>query len=482
MTRIRRTPPAMTQLASSESSPLTPVTPNINAAPPKRRQPESGAASSRNVKARLPRQDVLNLHAMWFAPRWRCLTPSSNAAFRDALVEAFLELRAGSIAPKKNVGLHLWTDRANNLPFYYPLTIPGAGDVVMSQAVIKCESVAIHHAGDLEDLVDRESDPALREALKLLMDHPANANIGFRSDVTRLMYLLLYARQSEKSNTSVPPSQLNVHLDKDVLENLNRSSGAKLSMADRWDKADLTFAIGESLKALGFFSRSGENSAFAVMPGHPAGRKMAESMRRTVETGTYMPRKDDAQGAVIKSGSYLRFEKEVRRTAAFLAEITGCAAEKEALDTMSVVDHFRLAERIRQETPMIQYTMDRILERCADPLLRDAQRQRLLRRAAALDVIYRESGKLTVNYVNLNTFVPMVESASVPDLEMAGFFRRYVGALPSVSSTAKSWRVGELATGNVSLPHETVGPADLRDAFDHIKRAMVSQTDDDLRG
>jgi hypothetical protein len=417
---------------------------------------------------------------MWFASRWRRLTPSSNAAFRDALIEAFLELRAGAIARKQNVGLHLWTDRANNLPFHYPLTTRRAGDVVLSQSVIESKSVAIHNANELQSLVDRESDPTLREALKWLMNHPANANIGFRSDVTRLVYLLLYARKREESDHAAPPSQLNVHVDKDVLEDLNRSSRAPLSMADRWDTADLTFAIGESLKALGFFSRSGENSAFAIMPGHVAGRKMAESMRRTVGTGTFVPGKGGPQGVVVRSGAYKTFEKEVCRTSAFLARITGHATPNEALDTMSVVDHFRLAERIRQETPMIQYTMDRILERSADPQLPHPQRQQLLRRAAALDVIYRESGKLIVNFVNLNTFVPMVQNASVPDLEMARFFRRYLGALPSVSSTAKSWRSGALATGDVSLPHESVGPADLRDAFDHIKRVMVSQTDDDL--
>lgn len=417
---------------------------------------------------------------MWFSPRWRRLTPSSNAAFRDALVEAFLELRAGAIAPKENVGLHLWTDRANNLSFHYPLTSRRAGDVELSQTVIESKSVAIHHADELEGLVDRESAPSLREALKRLMNHPANANVGFRSDLARLVYLLLYARKRERSDGAAPASQLNVHVDKDVLEDLNRSTLAKLSMADRWDKADLTFAIGKSLKALGFFSRSGENSAFALIPGHVAGRKMAESMLRTVDTGTFIPAKEGPQGVVIRSAAYRTFEREIQRTSTFLARITGRVAGNEALDTMSVVDHFRLAERIRQETPMIQYTMDRILERCADPQLSDAQRQQLLRRAAALDLIYGESGKLIVNFVNLNTFVPMVQSACVPDGEMARFFATYVGALPSISSTAKSWRAGKLTTGSASLPHDAVEPVDLRDAFEYIKRFMAGQTDDDL--
>jgi hypothetical protein len=98
---------------------------------------------------------------------------------------------------------------------------------------------------------------------------------------------------------------------------------ARLSSIDRWDTASRTFALGDTLRRLGYFTRQGENDAMALIPGHPAAIGTVRKMADTTRNGRFIPVHGEPQGVVVRSGAYENFHVETQKAAQFLARLTG---------------------------------------------------------------------------------------------------------------------------------------------------------------
>lgn len=455
--------------------------------------------SSRNKRLG---NDTVHIHGMWFHPNSKDRLQAQDRESMDRLRTAHTTVTNATRNIPSNFNAHLWTDRKSMRALYMPVIRSGQPELEIPHAMISNSHVSIHLAGEIESLISRFDGPHKR-TLEELFNHPANINIGFRSDIFRLLYTILYSEKANESGIH-EADEFNIHLDIDAMrvaeEHKKEQDTGHSSFGG---KASQPVHIPDQLHRSGYGTLSkGDNDVLGASPRHFNAIGVAEATLALLKEGTWESFAvffDDPSSA-LNSGIGTTFRKhdlEIKHYAGELHALNRKSDDlpQKILSQEDILDYFRLAEKIRQSKPTLQTKVDELAD-----VIENNKNQKEVAAARmelkAINNVYDTCGKFIEAYVNKHSYLPQVTHTpryNSPEFnQMAGGFKHLLepmfgdyefGAFRTFQDSDKSWRAGILSFNRGKLNVTDNDVADFEErakAFRGIRNMIKASTTDEL--
>jgi hypothetical protein len=431
--------------------------------------------------------DDIDLHAVWYSQS--ALQPSSSRdpAFRKQLASTYLRLADAMHGAPANVQAHLWTDRASAFALHLPVVNPDGSEIEIPHSMLQKGRVTVHAERDLHAMIEAIPDPALRDTVQKLHDHPARENVGFRADVLRQIVTLLHQRDDTRGRA------LNVYADRDTLADVacvrdwsalgNEGTPPPVEGQDRAKLSIRAMAnslavpqrapgvIPQAIQSEGFATHGYENDTLAAVPGAARPGSIAREMLNTVQAVGYSgPISNEFSAAQQRMPQEL--QRGIRQGVALFASLArgNPVPAPQEIDPQQALTTFLLAERIRGIEPQLQQHVDG-LQATARTTTDAATRQRCIGEISSLTRVYEKYSGFTEHFVNLCSYFPQVaQSSRAAAYGLNDAYNDIFGAIPRMFASEGSW------TG--SLTHSLAAAGNYRPTFQeqaHANRLILDQ-------
>ncbi len=470
----------------------------------------------------------MHLHAHWYQPRESPQVPNSDVRFRQRFGEAWLAAAHVAQTAPHNVDSHLWTDRRNLMALLTPVPKHNGAELEIPHSMVARSPLQVHFEPALDEAVERVPQASVRDALYKCLHHPVMANMGAKTDISRLVYLNAY-------QTNIP-SEVNVHADIDVLRDTHDIAAVEHLTAEESEDAkqagqgsiQLRMAkavmrgIDKEMRSLtlppepGALDQEGlkrlasrpqrnwsvrapakmptrggapirsdvkhrgttgylEEAGYLLgIPGHPISGDIAKTVFEGLSTGTLDCTPPGAKlgfgpseglAHLMRDRLLLSLEDSRDRLRSL---IRGTQVSGESIDQAKMVDLFRLCERIHSATPMLNAKREEILQ-AIEVQGRTAE---LAMKLQALAQIRLAAGLFSYSFVNAHTYMPLMiatpvgsqESQQVQGLMDMG--RAIFGIEPILDPSEHTWVRGMDKTQQ----EESKAPAG-QDTGDYLRHA-----------
>lgn len=415
------------------------------------------------------RADV-HVHTMWYSPDPLEHGRPTSQKLARSLQEAFIHVSSGATTMPENAKAHLWTDRKSLHALYRSDEIP--------HSMIDSGLVEIHTAEAVERMIAEVADPQVRGLFQRLHGSSMIENIGARTDIERLLYVLLY--RSPADNATTTKDALNLHIDIDTL--VDALAGQDAYKLRGLERAKATFEHFKSVRTSTVHSRAGSNlldlpgsivsrlrskglasngteiELLASVPMSARGIEAAKNILSIIENDQYVHEPELPEevawmtethlATVVDNAPYLR-ELNTRNPSAERILADQLAPTEHGLSPAGLQDYFRIAEKIRRSRPRIQQHINNMARLAAT--MPGEGGVKIFEEMSALASVYSFCIELIEGQVNRTTYLPQVSGA---DLEMAygipELMLELFGQLPSDGETAGSWKSANLELGAAS--------------------------------
>ena len=394
------------------------------------------------------------MHAVWYSRS--SLEPSSNGstAFRKELAKSYLGLIDGMHGTPANMQAQLWTDRKSLHALYTPVVQANGVEIEIPHSMIghPRTRVTVQREQDLFAMLDAIEANTLRQDLKKLYLHPARVNIGFLSDVIRIIVTQAYARQGEFFR------RMNVYSDRDsmadvALQRDHEAAGGQGDPPEGLDAAKLSIramansppavpdaTVPEEMQEYGYAINCRDNDILAAVPGSKRSKDVVRKMLRTLDAVKY------TRPSVREKDAVKVYTEGIQQALAYFRSLRS-GRENEPpptnIDPEEALGTFALAERVRALRPELQDWIDD-LEATARDTMDDALHERCIVEAAALRSVYGRYNEHTEHFVNLCTYLPQTGlQIGKADDALFDFYQGVFNVVPRVFDGENSWK-GEL--------------------------------------
>jgi hypothetical protein len=477
--------------------------------------------------------DKVNVHIMWEPKDPYPRVTSRDKNFQKNLLTACIELADTSRGLPRNAQAHLWTDRKGVRALNMPSVLAGDVEIEIGRSMLSRLPFHLHRRKELCHLIAMVKSDDDRKMLRELLYHPANVNIGFRSDVERALYCFLYSAR-KKSSTRSGKRELNIHIDVDSLAAIKekiaylkaghqeesfkcgdfdnakaviKAMGEEIknlplppesdeltepelkAPAERPQKSRRAPAAGESrtgekvkipksVLKTGYLTRSNENDLIAMVPKNIKARAVVESIHAGLRSGTYMPPRFYSD--------LISFEDGKRQHAQIFHMLNSPPGTNPgAPDTDLTVSYYRLAQRIvdsKEDLIRKVLGMPGTSESGPNSLKVSTTNLNVRMRVKAIEEIFRQSTEFISDFVNAHTYVPQLANNSTKEWKKFSKITEPVFGVKPDKAKTHSWA----ATFPYVEYHFQVdaGSAQYQlckwQVFKEIKAMLRSQTDDDI--
>ncbi|MCR4468343.1 hypothetical protein [Burkholderia sp. SCN-KJ] len=480
--------------------------------------------------------DSVHIHGMWYQSSPHPRVGSRDSNFRQHLASAFITEVAGTSNLPPNVDAHLWTDRRNLKALYTPIVRSNLSELEIPHSMISRTHLKIHLEGEIEALISNFPDPEHRKMFSELFNHPATINIGFRSDIVRLLYGILYTKASVKSGGG-KESEFNVHVDIDTLDagmakkatkqgfaayksgfvdqdfenaklNLKaahvslsqRTVGAGVSPPPSKNEFDKLITqpqkswsrsipvdnssgkpvkISESLRSEGYGTLNKANDVIGMSPHHHEAVQVAKNTLKLLKTGMYDNLDESADFSALE-----HFERKIQYFGGMLhmMNANGVPDEMNAPSQAELLDYFRLSEKIRKLKPELQAEVNKRSDIIKSNGSSDAEIEAARTQIKAIRNVYKLSGSFIEAFVNKHSYFSQI--ANVPDSGNPEFKRLFESMLgfDEVSASSGGWKADRLDIDEIELgiDNEGIDFEDGVDALANMRKMIKPSTTDDL--
>jgi hypothetical protein len=443
-------------------------------------------------KLNLHEGEKVNLHGMWYSTTPQERPRPDDSKFRAKLLEAYVTFNTAATTAPADVETNFWTNLTSLRTLLTPLARSNGTELEIPHSMVFNSRLNVRLDGELEEMIASIEDKDLRQMIQKLHDHPLITNIGARSDVVRFVCGIL------------APGKVNVYTDVDTLEMIilakirehtnNPMSNAELAKSSGIERAKMVAnvlskelgkpiqkkaEVSPDLFSEGYLSAGSENYVQIMIPRHDTcikiGRGMLESMNegectvfKLAEFIAYLPEYflSSEKGGYIDALELMVGLSQIRRI--FPVE-----------DEYEVIDHFRLAESVRQCRDEIQSKADQLALIVLDQQRNIEERDDAFNRMMALKVVFDCCLRIIVSCVNLGTYLPQISTSKSRELHpaFALLIKSILGGGLGLQTSTDSWK------GNLTLkamrhgPPATVGEASLKQAFREIKQIILHRLD-----
>jgi hypothetical protein len=469
--------------------------------------------------------DQVNVHAMWYQKDDFPRATSRDQTLQKNLIAAYVETASSAHSAPPNVETHLWTDRKSLHSLYMPYIDVRGSTIEIPHSMLARMPVNIHLDKELEKLIDMVEDKAIRDVLHQFHRQGAAVNIGFRSNVARVLYCYLYSAK-EKDSTHAEGGKLNFHVDIDTLAAIREllarprtrrrvefESGGIENAKATWKamgkemeglrppkpqylfKTDLAkladtpqkswslpdqdnrvqgapVKIPHEVLKRGRLARSGENDVIAMVPGHEKALDVAKNTLSSVEK--WPPKK---KWWLSLPNPY---EERLKKYASRYHQLDEHAAEP--LSSETAVDYLRLAQRIVGLKPNLEQKISDLQATIANPGSTPDERNIAVMRVKAIHLVYDLSRNLVFDFDNYHSYLPQVRGTSEKGRQiLAQFSKTVFGVTPPRAETG-SWKGAPLENDCPDKVdrNSKAFSAVQRTVFKEIKKMLRGRTDDDI--
>ncbi len=469
---------------------------------------------------------------MWYQSSPHPRVGSGDSNFRQRLASAFITEVAGTSNLPPNVDAHLWTDRRNLKALYMPIVRSNLSELEIPHSMISKTHLKIHLEGEIEELISNFPNSEHRKIFSELFNHPATINIGFRSDIVRLLYGILYTKASVKSGRG-EESEFNVHVDIDTLDagmakkatkqgfearglgfvdrnfenaklNLKathvslsqRTVGARISSPPSKNEFDELIRqpqkswsgsipvdnssgkpvkISESLRSEGYGTLNKANDVIGMSPHHHEAVQVAKNTLKFLKTGIYDHLDESADFFALE-----HFEGRIQYFGELLHAMN--TNEVTAPSQAELLDYFRLSEKIRKLKPELQAEVNKRSDIIKSNGSGDAEIEAARTQIKAIRNVYKLSGSFIEAFVNKHSYFSQI--ANVPERGNPEFKRLFESILgfDEVSASSGDWKADRLDIDELGLgiDSESIDFDDGVDALANMKKMIRPSTTDDL--
>lgn len=443
--------------------------------------------------------DGVHIHGMWFHPNSQGRIQAQDRNFLENLRNAHATMMNVTRELPSNVDAHLWTDRKSRRALFAQTYRSDKFEPEIPLSMMMNSQVKVHLAEEIETLIS-EFDGPNKKTLEALFNHPANINIGFRSDIVRLLYGILFSGKNTEDEKR-DDAEFNIHLDIDVMHQAEKAKKEKALLGSAVKTSIEAIRIPEALRSDGYGLLSKENNVIGMRPRHEKAIRTAELTLALLNDGSKAKFEELLTSfgyhSYIKSMAFDMFDNGMRKHGEKLQEwhLKNTGPKSRDLDQENLLDYFRLAEKIRQLKPKWQAQIDYLANIIENTNPSEEEKAFAQLEIKAIKDVFETCGEFIKAYVNKHSYLPQVAfvpETSAPEFEQtASGFKNLLkpifgdvefDRIHTFTNSDGSWQAGTLSFDSKKLGmDDMMFDLDLRpDVFEHMHKTTGPSTTDDL--
>ncbi len=397
-----------------------------------------------------------------------------------------------------------------------PVVRANGSELEIPHSMIGKSRLQVRRLSELEAMINKVEDDDVRIMLQKIYDHPLTENVGLQSDLLRHLCGML---DRGKLNVYIDIDDLTRALTSEVLqlEKYQHLSDTDIGNMSESDRARLLIdAIGSSqlnekqrtknipitplILHQGHITMGLENSIQGQVPGHRRGLKVARHMLLAMNSGVYTGERPNVLELRAETPIYRKTYRDALNIISELTQLSGNTPNEKMdndyytayiakLSTMEginsvevnqhLIDHFRLAESVRQIVSELQHDIDQLAAQVNAGEMGDDETTQTLKKIAGRAMIFNHCMHIITGLVNVSTYLSQVSSNSKlkgkkGDLPIVGFYRLFkqVSGADPYQGTTYSWHGMITINCDIYDEHYELNNAEMAESFSAI-RGMV---------